>query len=142
MIWGEPIATLRASEPGIYGRFGYGVASRFRVVEVRPGTVADAVPRDGQVRLLEPAEFEKRVREVYDRIGLSRPGMIARPDSWWARYRHRLATGDNLVAAVHTGDDGDDGFVVWEPKPGTSWLTHQLQVADLHAANPSALATL
>ena len=25
--WGEPLAVLTASEPGIYGRFGYGAAT-------------------------------------------------------------------------------------------------------------------
>ncbi|MGP4015758.1 GNAT family N-acetyltransferase [Saccharopolyspora sp. 5N708] len=57
---GEPLAMLHASEAVIYERFGYGVATRARNVElarVRAAFRADA-PLGGRVRLVESPKAE------------------------------------------------------------------------------------
>jgi len=144
---GEPFATLRASEAVIYGRFGYGVATRGRTLAVSPERAVphpDA-PTGGTVRLLDRDEIGKVLPPLYERIGAPRPGMMTRPAGWWEAVLHRpLGTGENLVAAVHSGADGDDGFVLYQPKrkDGAEDFRAVLEVLDLHAATVEASAAL
>jgi predicted acetyltransferase len=141
---GEPVATLRASEARIYGRFGYGVATRGRDVRVRadPALFRADAPRGGTVRLLDRAEIVPVLREVHGRIALRRPGGMTRTDGWWSNVVGRRVQVDNahVVAAVHTGADGDDGFAVAH-LTGTP-ADRAFEVADLHAADVAATAAL
>jgi predicted acetyltransferase len=141
---GEPLMSLRASETGIYGRFGYGVATRGRQVRVRadPTLFRPEAPRGGTVRLLERTEVVPVLRKVHERIALRRPGGITRTDGWWATAVRRSVEVErtHVLAAVHTGVDGDDGFAVAflaDPRAERS-----LEVADLHAADVDATAAL
>ncbi|MDQ7807781.1 GNAT family N-acetyltransferase [Amycolatopsis sp. A133] len=146
---GLPLAVLHASEPTIYGRFGYGSAALGKTLRVaRPAArLHERVPAGGDVRLLTPAEAVKDLPALYRRIGLHRPGMIGRPDSWWpiSHDRHVGPDGDHLVA-VHSGPDGDDGFVVYATITRRSLGSPDegavLEVHDLHAAGPVARAAL
>jgi len=83
---GEPIASLWASEDTIYGRYGYGAASRCLHVlfprvsaELAPGLP----PREGQARLVEHEEAMHAFPRIYDRIGRRRAGFIRRSNDWW-----------------------------------------------------------
>lgn len=143
---GEALAYLHASESAIYGRFGYGVAARVKTLRVdtrRARFRADAPP-GGQVRLLAPAEAHELLPRLYRRIAPYRPGMIDRVEQWWAWGHARLV--DQNIVAVHTGPDGDDGFVLYRPVDRQSFedpeASAALHVAELHAADPGALAGL
>lgn len=82
---GEPVAILTASEPVIYGRFGYGIAARqmygsadtTRVVFAAPPG-ADAV----RMRLVPAAEGSAACESVYARKVPERPGMLTRQPGW------------------------------------------------------------
>ncbi|QYN40453.1 GNAT family N-acetyltransferase [Pseudonocardia sp. DSM 110487] len=132
---GEPVATLRASEARIYGRFGYGVATRGRSVRVR----ADATlfrpeaPR-GAVRLLERGEIVPVLREIHARIALRRPGGITRTEGWWAVGTGRRVDveREHVLAAVHTGQQGDDGFAIAYLADANGVSGRSLDVVDLH----------
>ncbi len=145
---GLPLAILHASEPTIYGRFGYGSAALGKTVRVaRPAArLHERVPLRGEVRMLTPDEAVEEIPGLYRRIA-RRPGTIARPPLWWPVTHDRLtgADGDHVVA-VHSGPDGDDGFVVYETVSRRSLDTPDegavLQVRDLHADGPGALAGL
>jgi predicted acetyltransferase len=140
----EPFVTLRASEGAIYGRFGYGVATRGRsVVLDRARAVSHpTVPTDGRVRLVASDEL---LPDIYRRIGAGRAGWLARPEWWWTAQR-LFATGRNpAVHAVHRGADGDDGFAVYAVERGHGHDSHPrtvLHVHDLQAATPGAWADL
>jgi predicted acetyltransferase len=143
---GEPVATLRASEARIYSRFGYGIATRGRSVRVR----ADAAlmrpdaPVGGTVRLLQRDEIIPVLRDVHDRIALRRPGGISRTDGWWSMAVGRRVDveREHVLAAVHTGPQGDDGFAVAYRGDGPSSTDLSLEVPDLHAADVAATAAL
>jgi predicted acetyltransferase len=85
---GEAVAALWVSEPGIYGRYGYGLASRSvtvslsREVALRAGTAA------GQVREVVPADVVPSLRAVWDEYFPTRPGQFAKDARWW---EHRLS---------------------------------------------------
>jgi len=138
---GEVLASLHASEAVIYGRFGYGVATRGMTLRVgRAGFRADA-PVGGKVRLLEPGEARDELPALYAKFAPHRPGMMTRPGHWWNSGSGRHALTDHTVA-VHE----DDGFVVYQPlaQPPNrpSYESPALLVRDLHAANIGALAGL
>jgi predicted acetyltransferase len=143
---GEPVATLRASEARIYGRFGYGIATRGRSVQVRadPAAFRPDAPLGGRVRLLERAEVVPVLREVHARIALRRPGGITRTDGWWAVGAGRRVNveREHVLAAVHTGPEGDDGFAIAYPGDGRGFTRPSLDVPDLHAADVAATAAL
>jgi predicted acetyltransferase len=82
----EPIAALWASEDTIYGRYGYGAASRCAEIklprvyaELRPGTP----PREGKVRLVDHDEALRTFPRIYERIRRRNPGFVLRTRPWW-----------------------------------------------------------
>jgi predicted acetyltransferase len=82
---GDPVAILWASEGGIYGRFGYGIAARIgRLSARRPLARLAAPPPPGDPPRAGPAAAHvEAMRAVYERVRRERPGMLDRPDPWW-----------------------------------------------------------
>ncbi|MFJ5993824.1 GNAT family N-acetyltransferase [Streptomyces sp. NPDC092370] len=83
--WGEPLAVLTASEPAIYGRFGYGNATFSLHAEIDTSRVRLSVPDgtdDVRVRYAAPAEVLDVCEAVYARLVPARPGMLERRPGW------------------------------------------------------------
>lgn len=138
---GEVLASLRASEARIYGRFGYGTATRGRAVAVRTGGGLRATaPAGGTVRLVTGDAVVPALAAVHDALALRRAGGITRPRPWWAgTVGRRLDRW--LLAAVHRGPAGDDGFAVAAAGDG-GFAERTLRVLDLHAGDDAAAAGL
>jgi predicted acetyltransferase len=142
---GEAVATLRATEARIYGRFGYGVATRGRDVRVQTAraTWRAGASEGGSVRLLDRDEIIPVMRDVHERIAVTRPGGISRPDSWWgSRFGHRLREREPALGVVHTGAEGDDGFAIAFRTEDHTFSEQTLEIADLQAADVRATAGL
>ncbi|MEU8786041.1 GNAT family N-acetyltransferase [Streptomyces sp. NPDC048637] len=82
---GEPLAVLTASEPAIYGRFGYGPAALDMQLTV--DTVRLAAPElpgvdEVRLRLADPVAALADCERVYARLVPTRPGMLARRPGW------------------------------------------------------------
>lgn len=117
---GEAIAILWASEPGIYGRFGYGVASRLLNVIVahhgsalRPDTPTPS-PRV-EVTELDGAALA-RCRAVYDKSGRYRPGTVSRTRSHWRESSYDgpdERAGASAMRCLFVGDDSEDRGYAW-----------------------------
>ncbi|WP_043676337.1 GNAT family N-acetyltransferase [Streptomyces xylophagus] len=83
--WGEPLAVLTASEPVIYGRFGYGIATMKTMAEIDTTRVRLSVPPgtdDVRLRFVEPGAVRDQCEAVYARLVAGRPGMLARRPGW------------------------------------------------------------
>ncbi|AZQ34754.1 GNAT family N-acetyltransferase [Streptomyces cyaneochromogenes] len=83
--WGWPLAVLTASEPEIYGRFGYGVGTFQTSVEIDTTRVRLSVPPgtdDVRLRYAVPADVLDVCEAVYARKVADRPGMLARQPGW------------------------------------------------------------
>ena len=83
--WGEPFAVLTASEPVIYGRFGYGTATMRTTAEIDTARVRLSVPPgtdDVRLRFAEPTAVRDACEAVYARLVAGRPGMTARRPGW------------------------------------------------------------
>ena len=83
---GEAVAGLWASEARIYGRFGFGPASREGNLVVRSDHAAlrpELRADEHRVELLEPPAALEDLRAVYDAVRPRRPGMLSRSDGRW-----------------------------------------------------------
>jgi predicted acetyltransferase len=88
---GQAVAALFASEGSIYGRFGYGLAALRGEMDLRrertafAPTLGPARAREStaRVRLVGEAEAAAAFPLVWERVRLSRPGMLSRSDTWW-----------------------------------------------------------
>ncbi|HEY7595505.1 MAG TPA: GNAT family N-acetyltransferase [Actinophytocola sp.] len=138
---GETLAALHASEPAIYGRFGYGLGTLGRSVKLRSGRarLRDDVPTAGTVRLLSTDEALTLLPAAYPPLQATRPGMMSRGQSWWVLgYERRFAHEYFRVAAHHGADGTIDGWVGYKPGPyhsGDPRDGSRLYVLDFHAAN-------
>ena len=149
---GEPVAALWASEGAIYGRFGFGPATRATRYELQLDRVAlrrdialpDALPQVGV-----PADALDRIRPVFDRVRAGRPGMLDRPGAWWDRRihdpEHRRDGAGPLRAALQPGPDGEPaGYALFAAK--TSWDDRgpagSVMVKEVVAETPEARAGL
>jgi predicted acetyltransferase len=120
---GDVFAALHASEPGIYGRFGYGVATLARNVTVlsKRAEMRRTVPTAGTVRLLDKDETVPTLQDAYPALQPTRVGLLGRSPQWWTlSYERRIRT-DYLLVAAHYGDTGAvDGWVAYKPEDDNS----------------------
>ncbi|NUR57095.1 MAG: GNAT family N-acetyltransferase [Catenulispora sp.] len=83
-----PVGILLASEPVIYGRFGYALGSQHLDLTIPRGDNGlSAVPGSDKfrMRMVEPKQVWETCQEVYEANRLSRPGMLLRvgaDESW------------------------------------------------------------
>jgi predicted acetyltransferase len=82
---GDLVAYLWASEGTIYGRFGYGLASKIGAIKLARDRSSFAQPfvARGTVRLVDREEAARTFQALYDEVRLQRPGMFARNKAWW-----------------------------------------------------------
>jgi predicted acetyltransferase len=145
---GEPIAVLYASEGGIYGRFGYGLASFLGEIDVEVGRTRfiRGYRPAGRVRLLTRSEAIPLMRPVYDRAQERRPGMIAMDDRWWEWlfFEEEKEKDEPTFFAVHDTDGVSDAFATYRVKhEWTDSLPNlELSVRQLVATTPQAYADI
>ncbi|MFD4672639.1 GNAT family N-acetyltransferase [Lentzea sp. NPDC058450] len=133
----DPVATLRASEGRIYGRFGYGLAGRVRFLRVDARKAVIPGSPVGRVRMVDSDTAEKVLPELHTAFGLGRPGQISRWHGWWVRAFDRKGDFENLVTVVHSGPDGDDGYVSYKVTEDKEF-NHHMEVEDFACANADA----
>jgi predicted acetyltransferase len=82
---GEPVAVLTASEPAIYGRFGYGIGTRQLRASIDTSRVSFFAPEGAdavRMRLVDPAQARERCEEIYAELVPGRAGMLVRQPGW------------------------------------------------------------
>jgi predicted acetyltransferase len=90
---GEAMSILFAAEPGIYGRFGYGLATSVLSLEVPRGAALRYVPGSDELIVdMEIADVDKHAEPLarcFDAAAASRPGCISRPTEGTRRHAVR-----------------------------------------------------
>ena len=139
----EPVAILTASEAVIYGRFGYGLASRRSRLQVpapapfRPGVVTEPVLEVPQEQALP------RMRELHAIIAPTFPGYLDRsPEVWATLFSDHPFVSKGVSArrvALHAS-----GYIVF--RISDSWTErgpdHKLTISEIGATTPLARASL
>lgn len=119
--WGEPLAVLTASEPAIYGRFGYGAAAFGLHAEIDTSRVRLSVPAgtdDVRLRYAGTGAVLDVCEAVYARTVPLRAGMLARRRLGAARgARPGERAGRGVAVAVRAGRAGRGGHRL-RPVPG------------------------
>ncbi|WP_216215000.1 GNAT family N-acetyltransferase [Amycolatopsis aidingensis] len=140
----EPVAALRPAEAPIYGRYGYGPATRgnqFRcdksAMSFRPGVDFG----EGSIRLLDRAEARPLIERVYEEVRTTVVGWPDRQDVHWnvRLYDEPEARegASRFRFAVHREPDGRaTGYALYRHAEGT------VRVEELAAVSRTAYAAL
>jgi predicted acetyltransferase len=144
----EAIASLWASEAGIYGRYGFGLATRLLELTVRSREasligVPEARPRAGA-----PADLLPAMRAVHGAFLPARPGMISRDARAWKEatidFEADRDGAGRLRALVADGSGGPEGYALFavrrretDKRPDDVVVLHELV-----ATTPAARASL
>ncbi len=143
----EPVAALYASEPGIYGRFGYGLASqRLSVTIPREFARLTSPPAvdDPRPRLVAPQDVRPQLALVADAVRGQRPGIPVRSSAWWDRTLYDAASvrhgGSELRALVIEDDSGPRGYALYRTKDDwdTGGPKGRLMIREVMASDPVA----
>lgn len=145
-----PVAALRASEYGIYRRFGYGHATdsvHFKI-DRRLVTFPDR-PDDVTIRLVDATQAAELFPPIYQAVRETVPGMFSRSPIWWehrvladpatrrsgsSKLRHVIAERDGVpvgYASYRQKSRWED----WKPES-------ELTVTDHHALDLGARRAL
>lgn len=145
---GEPVAVLYASEAGIYGRFGYGLASFGLTLDVETSRTAfvRGYRPSGSVRLVERQTAAGQILRVHEVVRRERPGMPGLNEARLAYglHDHGPDRDKPMLFVLHEGQDGLDGYAIYRVKHDWegSLPRSVLDVRDLQAASPGAYADL
>jgi len=145
---GEPIATLFAAEGGIYGRFGYGLASLGGDIELPK---EHARPWDdeplGDARLIETdEEVLEVVPGIYDRVQAETVGMFTRSRDWWEvrRLSQRPGSRGQRMNVVIELDGVPEAYALYRIDFGMSHMVtgSAVEVSEAMGTSPRALAAI
>jgi predicted acetyltransferase len=143
---GEPAAVLTASESGIYGRLGYGVASHQRAAAItkHQAQLRAGVACAGGVRYVDaPDELVRLIPRLYDRYRQRTPGEVSRsPVIWDLLFALRRKASEGLSPAfwlVHR-----DGYLCYrvDQQWNNGHPAHRLEAVELVALTDDARGAL
>src|SRR6478672_8799915 len=143
---GEPVAMLFASESAIYERFGYGMASKVWVVEIRTheaGLRPELVPPAGTVRFVRGDAAAEHVAATWERYRRTRPGETSRSEALHAlQHADRTRERDGDAPAWFLAHA--DGYAVYRIVQhwNDGHPAHDLQLLEIVAITPDAHAAL
>ncbi|TCC03668.1 GNAT family N-acetyltransferase [Kribbella soli] len=147
----EAIAVLWASEPAIYGRFGYGAAAWGTNYEIdlrRVGPTNDRI-RPGALGVLTVDEALKELPTVLRRAQEQRPGVSGRSDLRWQKHLEDKPDDRGGRTArqilVHRDEAGTiNGYALWRGK--MNWVptgpANEVLVEELVAPDATAYRVL
>jgi predicted acetyltransferase len=151
---GEALAILFASESGIYGRYGFGLATWHQRIRIGRGdgrlAVGSAVDTSKQPRLRfdPPSAVRAELVSLFDAAVPGRPGMLARDDRWWDVILSDDVTrrgGMSPLRCILVADEaGPRGYALYRTQ--LSWdeglADGTIRVREMIAADPAATAML
>lgn len=146
----EPVAALFASESVIYGRYGYGVATRHLSYDIKRGEALLKLPANPPtLRIVDPKSATASLKQVHDAVMATRPGMMSRSNPYWdvmlddPEFTREGSTPMQCVLA--TDSSGPRGYALYSVKPewGADRLPAQvLTVREFFAVDRDATVTL
>ena len=145
---GQPLATLSASEGGIYGRFGFSPATlrtRWEIERAQAALVDRGEEPTGTLELVDASVARKEWPILYDEVRRSRVGELSAPTGKWDDLSDTAQGTDGPVRyLVHRDEVGRvDGIANFRlPWSHTTEHVGTLVVEALQASNPAAYRAL
>ncbi|GAA2580996.1 GNAT family N-acetyltransferase [Actinomadura fulvescens] len=143
----RPVAALWASQAGIYGRYGFGLADRSLTLEVdssRPLALR-VEPDPRPLRLIGRDEAAEVLGPIHARAIERRPGGLVRDAEWWEKAivpkvdeHHQEYSVPRI--AVMEGDPG--GYAVYRTRGDDSGASGIVRLDELEADTPAVEAAL
>jgi len=139
---GEPVAILFASEGGIYGRFGFGVATLQADLHIarRRSAFRERVDMSS-LRLVEGRQVAGRLQRIAAEAAAAQPGAVERSAVWWRWVTEAPSPGGAAETEIVVRDE-EDGFVAYQRRTQPPAWTGSLDVILLLALSPAAYAAL
>lgn len=141
---GLPVAALTASEGSIYGRFGFGPATRYRNLQVDTSSrfALRTLDDSGSIELVEPLEAWPVVQDIFARFHQRTRGSVERTKGHehvlTGVFDFRDGPDKKTRAAVHVDATGQpDGYVIYKPGERKE-IGRPIEVLDLVALTPAA----
>ncbi|ADD44982.1 GNAT family N-acetyltransferase [Stackebrandtia nassauensis] len=146
---GESVAALRPAEAGIYGRYGYGPASRGVMLRLDKRAMAFRADVDfggGAIALADPVEARSTLTKLYDRRRHSTVGWSDRDEAAWDLRLfdppERRGDATALRVAVHTEPGGEvTGYALYR-RVGNPDGSRAVRLQELVAFSLPAYASL
>jgi predicted acetyltransferase len=145
----EPIALLWSSEPGIYGRFGYGIASEQQTLALPVDARLLPAGQVNPVTAVEPAALRSAADSILDRVAGQRAGIPRSDQRWWDRRTRDIAAlrsgpGRLRGAVAHDSHGEPAGYLLFSPmgKWGVGDAEGEVQVREMAAVDADAAAAL
>lgn len=149
---GIPMASLTVSEATIYGRFGFGAATRIAdlTIEAKRAGWSPTAPADpaGRLVFVSSQQAYESCRDLVDRAGRATPGDFAIDDYHWGRHVGVFADRDKRSATLRIVRYDDaagvpQGVVVYRlVSDATDFTKHTVEVDYLRSATDEAHAAL
>ncbi|MGI9579486.1 MAG: GNAT family N-acetyltransferase [Microthrixaceae bacterium] len=142
---GRVAAGLHASEATIYGRFGFGAATRHRKVSIatsRASMRTGAAVAPGSVEVVHPEGRGDLLREVHEQAMARRPGEVQRLDAHWnIRIAGDASDESKMLCLVHRRPSGEpDAYALY--RIAADWAPagpeHVLEVQELVAIDDAS----
>lgn len=139
---GEALAVLWASDAGIYGRFGYGMASLRAgiTLERQHNAYRAAHEPSGSLRLIDESEAKEAFPPIFEAARPTRVGFFSRSPAYWDAWTFnfpppwREGRGDPFHV-LHEVDGTADGYARYAIRDGEH---REVSVLEMISTNPVA----
>jgi len=139
----EAVAALWATEPVIYGRFGYGMAALAAQIEVSKREARLRRTSAAQVDLLAPADALDAMQRVYEEVRPRVPGMLGRDGPWWQdRLRDHESDREGTQSLRAAVVDGAYALFAVKPQFADDRPAGEVVVREVVAADEDGLAAI
>ena len=146
----EPLAALWASDERIYGRFGYGIASRQGGISLprREASFRAVPPDDVTLRFVELPEAMRLFPLLWERLGHERSGVFSRSPAWWelrALGENPSRPSPNPKRLIVLERDGvAEGYAIYRHNAAWSGgqMSSKLQILEAIGSTPRSTAQL
>jgi predicted acetyltransferase len=139
----EAVAALWASEPVIYGRFGYGMSTHGALLEVDKRTVRLRSSPTAPVDLMPPADALDAMRAIHEQVRAKLPGMLDRDGPWWEdRLRDHESDRHGYQPLRAAVTDGAYALYAVKPDFGDDRPSGEIDVREVVATTPDSRAAI